>query len=154
MGGKLEVIEGLTSGQREAARLETTGESGAGIARAIGIDPATFSRWRAKPMYQDHLKSLMDQMDRDTIKAARIARDECLNVTLKQMRELNKAQGDDELCARDRVALAKLALDTYKTLSAQTGIKEVSGVEVEGGPSVVIDMSGLTKEQLDRIIDS
>lgn len=158
MGGKLESIDGLTSSQREAGRLETTGMSNAEIAQTVGVDPATVSRWRRKPLYQQHLKSIMDQMDRDTIKAARIARDECLNVTLRAMRDLNdkvgRAEDDsDALCARDQIALAKLALDTYKTLSAQTGIKEVSGVEVEGGPSVVIDMSGLTLEQIDRIID-
>lgn len=154
MAHELEAIDGLSADKREAARLETTGESGQAIAKAIGITPATLSRWRALPLYQERLQSLMAQMDRDTIKSARIARDECLNVTLKQLRELSRAKDDDALCPRDRIALGKLGLDVYKTLSAQTGIKEVSGLEVEGGPSVVIDMSGLTREQLDRIIDS
>jgi len=119
--------------------MEVVGERAMDIAKELGVSPACISKWRALPMYQQHIEELHRKADVATLRKARIVRTKALEAVSKGLglmlkkltdAEIEDAEPDKRLNAIESATLTKASLDAYKTLAAQTGIKEVSGHEV------------------------
>lgn len=58
----------LNAKQRAAARLLASGESGIETAKALKIDPATLSRWRALPEFERQTESYLAAFEQEGLK--------------------------------------------------------------------------------------
>lgn len=58
----------LNAKQRAAARLLASGESGIETAKALKIDPATLSRWRALPEFESLTQTYLATFEQEGIK--------------------------------------------------------------------------------------
>lgn len=166
MGKPLEIENGLNTAQRSAARMELAGVRAMDIAKELSVSAATISKWRSLEAYRAHIERLHRDADRLTLNKARKARTQAIDAVMKGVRLMAKQMGEEDehgnsaLTANEAAAVTKATLDVYKTMAAQTGIKEVTKTEVSvSGPEEALahltaKLGGLTDEEIDAMADA
>ena len=127
MPGPPHTLDGLTAQKRKACRLDATGMPAGEIAREVGCEPSTFSRWRKDPAYIALLKELTDKLDQEMLREARMLRREAMGGLRKVIRRANDDLDNDELEAKDVASYGRLLLGAYETLAGQTGVGQDDG---------------------------
>lgn len=156
----------LTDEQLEAARMSASGMRNVDIARKLGRNPSTVSKWKKVPAYAETVRLLHRAANSQAVEDARLARTELMRdanrlaraIVVTSVRTLN----DDEDGLVSIPAGTEIVLDTakaamalnslhswYKTLSAQTGLTETTKTEIGVGSDELDALDGLL-ERLER----
>lgn len=122
--------EPLTPAQRQAIRLEIAGARISDIAAQLGVTPQTVSKWRRLQEYQDHREMLAASADADALDDARVLRMASARVLRRGIRQLEVELDEGLLQVKDAAPALRVALDVYRSTSAQTGLSETSRHEV------------------------
>jgi transposase-like protein len=122
--------EPLTPAQRQAIRLEIAGARVTDIAAQLGVKPQTVLRWRKLQEYRDHREMLAASSDADALDDARVLRMASSRVLRRGIRQLEVELDEGLLSLRDAAPALRVALDVYRSTSAQTGLSETSRHEV------------------------
>lgn len=161
--------KGLTGQQRQAARLDAAGLMNyTEIADAVGVCIQTLSGWRRKPDYQSLRDELAARVDEMAIEQAVNIRVAAVRAVMRAVRHADAGLGDVVMGmdedgnevprapnADDVAKLGRLALDVYKTASAQTGVVETKRREVEVSPAegALLELRATLAHASDAVID-
>jgi hypothetical protein len=132
MGKTSHTLTKLAPHHKQAARLLVSGLTATQVSDRTGHLVSTISSWKSDPLVIAYINKLERGVTEDLMDDLREARTKLLEQLVKNVDRATTA-ADIECTTRAYADAAKVALDAYKVISAQTGIAEKQDVSVTHG---------------------